>query len=213
MGIPLVISARQTRPAPDEGSTDYRGNPSRCRKQGPDEGVLDSQTVSDAVVPAGDRNDAVWPRKTRSFAHMEISGQHRFSAPRERVWELLLDPKILQQCLPGAEDLVEVGPEEYEARMKIGVAAIRGTYQGRIKIVEKDEPNSYRMAVEGKGPAGQISGDAKIDLAEDGEGTIVNWAGNANVRGTLARVGGRVMQPAAKMIVGQFFTCLEEKVG
>ena len=36
---------------------------------------------------------------------MEISGQHRFSAPRERVWELLLDPKILQQCLPGAEDL------------------------------------------------------------------------------------------------------------
>ena len=100
---------------------------------------------------------------------MEISGQHRFSAPRERVWELLLDPKILQQCLPGAEDLVEVGPEEYEARMKIGVAAIRGTYQGRVKIVEKDEPNSYRMAFEGKGPAGQISGDAKIDLAEDGE--------------------------------------------
>ena len=41
----------------------------------------------------------------------------------------------------------------------------------------------------------------------------MNWAGNANVRGTLARVGGRVMQPAAKMIVGQFFTCLEEKVG
>ena len=63
---------------------------------------------------------------------------------------------------------MEVGPEEYEARMKIGVAAIRGTYQGRVKIVEKDEPNSYRMAVEGKGPAGQISGDAKIDL-EDGE--------------------------------------------
>ena len=101
---------------------------------------------------------------------MEISGQHRFSAPRDRVWELLLDPKVLQRCLPGAEDLVEVGPEEYEARMKIGVAAIRGTYQGRVKIVDKDEPNSYRMAVEGKGPAGQISGDAKIDLAEDGDG-------------------------------------------
>jgi carbon monoxide dehydrogenase subunit G len=144
---------------------------------------------------------------------MEISGEHRFSAPPERVWELLLDPKILQQCLPGAEELVEVGPEEYEARMKIGVAAIRGTYQGRVKILDKDEPNSYRMIVEGKGPAGQISGTAKMDLAatDDGTGTIVNWAGDANVRGTLARVGGRVMQPAAKMIVGQFFSCLEGK--
>ena len=143
---------------------------------------------------------------------MELSGEHRFSAPRERVWALLLDPQILQQCLPGAEDLVEVGPEEYEARMKIGVAAIRGTYQGRVKIQDKDEPNSYRMAVEGKGPAGQISGDAQMTLTEDGDGTIVHWAGKANVRGTLARVGGRVMQPAAKMIVGQFFNCLEGKV-
>lgn len=144
---------------------------------------------------------------------MEISGQHRFSAPRERVWELLLDPGILQQCLPGTENFVEVGPEEYEARMKIGVAAIRGTYQGKVKILDKDEPNSYRMAVEGKGPAGQISGDAAIELVADGDGTIVNWSGNANVRGTLARVGGRVMQPAAKMIVGQFFNCLEGKAG
>ena len=142
---------------------------------------------------------------------MELSGEHRFSAPRERVWALLLDPAILQQCLPGAEDLVEVGPEEYEARMKIGVAAIRGTYQGRVKIQDKDEPNSYRMAVEGKGPAGQSSGDAQMTLTDDGDGTIVHWAGKANVRGTLARVGGRVMQPAAKMIVGQFFNCLEGK--
>ncbi len=144
---------------------------------------------------------------------MELSGEHRFSAPRERVWELLLDPKILQQCLPGAEELVEIGPEEYEARMKIGVAAIRGTYQGRVKIEDKNEPNDYRMIVEGKGPAGQISGDAHMTLSEDGDGTIVHWSGNANVRGTLARVGGRVMQPAAKMIVGQFFTCLEGKAG
>jgi carbon monoxide dehydrogenase subunit G len=143
---------------------------------------------------------------------MELSGEHRFAAPRERVWALLLDPRILQQCLPGAEELVEVGPEEYEARMKIGVAAIRGTYQGRVRIEEKDEPNSYRMHVEGKGPAGQISGDARMELVADGDGTRVLRSGNANVRGTLARVGGRVMQPAAKMIVGQFFNCLEGKI-
>jgi carbon monoxide dehydrogenase subunit G len=144
---------------------------------------------------------------------MELSGDHRFAAPRERVWELLLDPRILEQCLPGAENLVEVGPEEYEATMKIGVAAIRGTYQGRVRIADQDAPNSYRMFVEGKGPAGQISGDALMELFEEDGGTRVHWSGNANVRGTLARVGGRVMQPAAKMIVGQFFTCLEGKAG
>jgi carbon monoxide dehydrogenase subunit G len=144
---------------------------------------------------------------------MELSGEHRFAAPRERVWQLLLDPAMLQQCLPGTEAFVEVGPEEYEARMKIGVAAIRGSYQGRVKIEDKNEPDSYRMRIEGKGPAGQISGEGRIELREDGDGTLVNWSGVANVRGTLARVGGRVMQPAAKMIVGQFFSCLEGKAG
>ena len=142
---------------------------------------------------------------------MELSGEHTFSAPRQRVWDFLLDPETLRGCLPGCEALTEIGPDEYEATMKIGVAAIRGTYQGKVKITDKQAPESYAMHVEGKGPAGQISGVGKLTLVDEGERTRVEWTGDANVRGTLARVGGRVMQPAAKMIVGQFFNCLEAK--
>ena len=142
---------------------------------------------------------------------MELSGDHAFSAPRERVWRFLLDPESLRQCLPGCERLETIGPDEYEATMKIGIGAIRGTYQGRVKISNKDEPNSYTMLVEGKGPAGNLSGEGTIELLEDGDTTRVNWSGKANIRGTLARIGGRVIQPAAKTIVGQFFGCLESK--
>ena len=142
---------------------------------------------------------------------MELTGEHTFAAPRERVWRFLLDPETLRQCLPGCERLEEVGPDEYEATMKIGVAMIRGTYQGRVKISDKQEPASYRMLVEGKGAAGQVSGEGVLELSEDGSQTRVHYTGTANVRGTLARVGARVMQPAAKMVVGQFFNCLESK--
>ncbi len=141
---------------------------------------------------------------------MELSGDH-VAAPRERVWRFMLDPETLRQCLPGCERLDEVGPDEYEATMKIGVAMIRGTYQGRVKISDKQEPERYRMLVEGKGAAGQISGEGLLELDDEGGQTRVRYTGNANVRGTLARVGTRVMQPAAKMIVGQFFDCLSSK--
>ncbi len=146
---------------------------------------------------------------------MDLSGEHTFTAPRARVWQFLLDPETLKQCLPGCERLVEIGPDEYQATMKIGVAAIRGTYQGRVKISDKQEPNSYRMLVEGKGGAGQVSGEGTLELTEleNGAQTLVRYSGTANVRGTLARVGARVMQPAAKMVVGQFFNCLAGKVG
>ena len=142
---------------------------------------------------------------------MELTGEHTFSAPREQVWQFMLDPEVLRQCLPGCERLDQTGPDEYTATMKIGVAMIRGTFEGRVKISDKLEPERYRMLVEGKGPQGQVSGEGTLELIEEGGTTRVRYAGDATVRGTLARVGSRVLQPAAKMIVGQFFQCLERR--
>lgn len=144
---------------------------------------------------------------------MDLAGEHTFAAPRQQVWDLLLDPETLRSCLPGCERLEPVGPGEYEATMRIGVAAIRGTYQGRVKISDQQAPERYRMLVEGKGPAGQVSGEGELVLVDEGGATRVQYTGKANVRGTLARVGARVMQPAAKMVVGQFFNCLSSKLG
>jgi uncharacterized protein len=142
---------------------------------------------------------------------MELVGEHTFSAPRETVWRFLLDPETLRQCLPGCEKLEQTGEDEFNATMKIGVAMIRGTFNGTVKITDKQEPKRYTMAVEGSGPQGQVSGTGTLELIEQGGSTLVRYKGDATVRGTLARVGARVMQPAAKMIVGQFFSCLESR--
>ncbi len=142
---------------------------------------------------------------------MELSGEHTFSAPRDRVYAFLLDPDTLKACLPGCEKLEKVGEDEYAATMKIGIGMIKGTFSGRVKISDKQEPTSYRMLVEGKGPQGQVSGEGTLELFEQDGGTLVKWSGDANVRGTLARIGSRVIRPAAATIVGQFFNCLESK--
>ncbi|MEA2514998.1 MAG: uncharacterized protein QOF01_4905 [Thermomicrobiales bacterium] len=142
---------------------------------------------------------------------MELTGEHTFSAPRERVWEFLMDPAVLQQCLPGCEKLDLIGPDEYAATMRIGIAMIKGTFNGRVKISEKQEPERYKMLVEGSGPQGQVSGEGELELIEQDGKTIVRYRGDANVRGTIARVGARMIQPAARTIVGQFFGCLESK--
>ncbi len=142
---------------------------------------------------------------------MQLSGEHRFTAPRERVYAFMLDPETLKACLPGCERLEQVGEDAYEATMKIGIGMIKGTFNGKVQISDKQEPSSYRMLVEGKGPQGQVSGEGTLELLEDAGGTLVKWGGDANVRGTLARIGSRVIQPAASTIVGQFFKCLESK--
>ena len=140
---------------------------------------------------------------------MELIGEYAFAASRERVWQLMLDPVTLKSCLPGCEKLELVGEDEYAATMKIGISFIKGTFKGKVKITDKIEPSSYKMAVEGSGPQGQVSGVGDLELVEDGEGTIVRYHGDATVRGSLARVGARMIQPAAKTIVGQFFSHME----
>jgi len=141
---------------------------------------------------------------------VELTGEHTFDVPREQVWKFMLDPEVLKACLPGCEKLEAVGEDEYVATMKIGISFIKGTFTGKVKITDKDEPNSYKMAVEGSGPQGQVSGVGELNLVDnDAGGTIVKYRGDANVRGSLARVGARMIQPAAKTIAGQFF----EKMG
>ena len=90
--------------------------------------------------------------------------------------------------------------------MKIGIGMIKGTFTGKVKISDRNEPSSYRMRVEGKGPqARSPRRHARTDRGRRrhaGQGS-----GDANVRGTLPGSAAAI-QPAASTIVGQFFKCL-----
>ena len=67
---------------------------------------------------------------------MKIEGANDIPAPRERVWAAFLDPDTLARALPGCEGLEAIGPGEYKAKMKIGVAAIKGTFEGKVRLFD-----------------------------------------------------------------------------
>jgi carbon monoxide dehydrogenase subunit G len=142
---------------------------------------------------------------------MQLSGEHVSKAPPERVWEFMLDPEVLKASLPGCERLEATGEDAYAATMTIGIGMIKGRYEGNVRITDKNEPHNFRMLIDGKGPQGQVTGDGLIEFVPEGTGTRIKWSGDANVRGVLARIGARVIQPAAKSIVGQFFKRMEER--
>jgi hypothetical protein len=125
---------------------------------------------------------------------------------------VLLDPGALKNCVPGCETLTPTGPDQYEATMKVGVAAIRGSYKGTIRITEKQEPASYQLMVEGRGGPGFVKGTAQIQLVDQGQSTLVNVQGDGQVGGTVAGVGQRMLGGVAKMLMGQFFDCLKKQL-
>jgi carbon monoxide dehydrogenase subunit G len=137
---------------------------------------------------------------------MKIEGSYEFNAPREKVWQVLLDPQIMAQCLPGCESMVEVGPDQYEANVKVGIAAVKGSYKAKVTIAEKQAPSHYVLSGEGSGGPGFMQGDLVIDLEENGSGgTTVKYTTDAKIGGLIAGVGQRMLGGIGKMLVDQFF--------
>jgi hypothetical protein len=143
---------------------------------------------------------------------MEISGAYAFAAPPERVWNLLLDPAVIASCLPGCETFEPDGEDRYRVRLTLALTAITGTYEGSVSISERIAPTSYRLAAEGQGRPGSVAGSAAIALRADTEGTIVNVSATVETRGTIARMGQRLIGGVSQMMMDRFFACLRSKV-
>jgi carbon monoxide dehydrogenase subunit G len=127
-------------------------------------------------------------------------------APRDRVFAALVDPAILQTCIPGCESLVETGPDTYEATLKIGVAGLKGTYKGKASISDKRPPEALTLGFEGKGGPGFVRGSAKIALSAEGDAsTRVACEADVQVGGLIAAVGSRLVEATAKKLADDFF--------
>lgn len=149
---------------------------------------------------------------TRRNHQLKIDGSYTFNAPRDRVWQVLLDPKVLAQCVPGCETLNEVGPDQYEAIMKVGVASVKGTYKGKVSIKDKQPPSHYVLSGEGSGGPGFMRGDVAVDLEEKDGQTLLKYSTDAKVGGLIASIGQRMMNGVAKMMLDQFFKKMESFV-
>jgi len=143
---------------------------------------------------------------------MKIDATYEMKAPRERVYAALIEPEILKRAIPGCESLEKIGENTYSALLKAGVGSIKGTFKGIVRLEDMRPPEHYRIVVEGKGAVGFAKGSADFDLEEKDGGTLIKYSGEMQTGGTIAAVGQRMIQGAAKMMAAKFFADLEAEV-
>ena len=143
---------------------------------------------------------------------MDISGSYTFNAPRQRVWDLLMDPGVIASCIPGCDRFDPDGEDRYRARLTVALAAVTGTYDGLVVLSDKVPLTSYRLTGEGQGRAGFVKGSSSITLRDDGDNAVVDVTATVQTGGTIARVGQRVIGGVSKMMLDRFFGCLQAKI-
>jgi uncharacterized protein len=137
---------------------------------------------------------------------MEMTGEYRIPAPRQRVWEALNDPDVLKQCIPGCQSLEKVSATEFNGRVVASVGPVRATFGGKVTLSDLDPPQSYTISGEGSGGvAGFAKGGAKVNLAEEGPETRLTYDVQAQVGGKLAQIGSRLIDGVARKMANDFF--------
>jgi carbon monoxide dehydrogenase subunit G len=138
---------------------------------------------------------------------MDMTGEFRIPAPRQRVWEGLNDPQILKECIPGCQTIEKVSDTEFAAKVLAQVGPVKANFAGKVTLSDLDPPQSYTIAGEGSGGvAGFAKGSAKVNLAEDGGATLLHYAVQAHVGGKLAQIGSRLIDSVARKMAENFFT-------
>jgi len=142
---------------------------------------------------------------------MELNGSEEIAASKEQLWEGLNDPDVLTKCIPGCTAMVETAPDSYDVTMQLKVAAVGGSFDGKVALSDKVEPERCRIAVSGAGSLGTGSGTAEFTITEiDAGRSRLDYAGTGEIGGLVAGVGQRILGSVAKHLTKQFFTALRK---
>jgi carbon monoxide dehydrogenase subunit G len=135
---------------------------------------------------------------------MKLAGEYVFDGSREEVWELVRDPEVLATALPGTQDLNQVSESEYEGQMNVRVGPVSGTFSGKVLVSDEVPPESYTLAVEGRGAPGFAKGTGNVQLVDQGDGTtLMKYEGDVQIGGKLAGVGQRMLETVSKSMTRQ----------
>jgi carbon monoxide dehydrogenase subunit G len=137
---------------------------------------------------------------------MDMTGEYRIPASREKVWAALNDPDTLKASLPGCESLEKISDQEFAAAVVAKVGPVKAKFNGNVTLSNLNPPESYTISGEGKGgAAGFAKGGADVRLVEEGAATILTYTAKADVGGKLAQLGSRLIDATAKKMADDFF--------
>ena len=129
---------------------------------------------------------------------MKLTGSYQIKLEKQKVWEALNNPNILQKSIPGCEDFKRNSDTDFTATATNKIGPFNASFTGDIKLKEINAPHSYVIEGSGNSPVGFASGEAKVKLEDHDGGTKLTYEVEANVGGKIAQIGSRLIDMTAK---------------
>ena len=144
---------------------------------------------------------------------MHFQGTVDIAAPRERVWAFVTDPKAVSACAPDVQSIEMLDPSHFKLVVRAGVGPIRATFNLDVVFTELTPPARANVRARGQAPGSAVEQLSTIELdAPSPDRTTMRWTSDVTISGTIAQMGGRLMQGTADKITQQVFACIKTKL-
>jgi len=143
---------------------------------------------------------------------MKLKGSYQINSEKQKVWEALNDPEILQKTIPGCEEFKKSSDTEFTATATNKIGPFNATFTGDIELKDLNPPHSYKIIGSGNSPVGFATGEADVFLEDSEGGTKLSYTVSANVGGKIAQVGSRLIDMTAKKMADIFFGKFAEMI-
>ncbi len=146
---------------------------------------------------------------------MHFAGTVEIKAPRQKVWDFLIDPTLVGSCGPGVESVEVVDATHFKARAKVSVGPVSARFAVNLEMGEQDAPNRAVIIAHGQAPGTAVDATAEMILSGGADGsdtTTMDWSSEVNVSGTIASLGLRLLEGTANKMIGQTFNCIRSKL-
>lgn len=144
---------------------------------------------------------------------MNLEGEHLFKGPRQEVWDMFRDPEALSASLPGKSQLTKIDDQHFEGTINIRIGPVNGSFRGNLEVTDEAPPEKCTLVVQGRGITGFVKGTGHIQFLDQGDGTtLLKYTGEAQIGGTLAGVGQRMIDSVAKTMVKAAFENLNKSL-
>lgn len=148
---------------------------------------------------------------------MNFEQRVTIDAPRQQVWEFVMDVPRVVRCVPGAEDVEALGNDAYRGTLKIRVGPIALALKGDVQITERDEQAgkaTMRADAADKRIGGAVKASMHLALDEKSPGsTELLITTDAQVLGKIGEFGQPVIRKKADQILAEFATNLKKELG
>lgn len=143
---------------------------------------------------------------------MKLNGTHKFKANGTRVFNAILDPSILQKCIPGCESVEVLDASRLQVNVTTSLPGLRGPYIVVVNLLQKQDPNLIVLGVKRQGRGGSVDATANINIADEADGALVTYNADADLSGPIA-VAGTVGKPIVNNTLNSVFDNLDKALG